>query len=220
MEYQRRLSAGKVNSKEENELKEFFKDMQTVLKPIKVRNPYAELLKLPEYIFKPLRTNSHYLATIETITFYHQYQREIKTDKLTGERYIETTLEDIEWANILLKDVLLAKSDELPRAVREFFESLKRWIKKENLPAGKAGKENFFAKEVREAFRMYPMKVNRYMYELESRGFIRKTGGNRKTGFEYEIYRWDDYEKLQAGTDVMNEVLEQIRSKTRSVTVA
>ncbi len=209
MEYQRRLSAGKVNSKEENELKEFFKDMQTVLKPIKVRNPYAELLKLPEYIFKPLRTNSHYLATIETITFYHQYQREIKTDRITGERYIETTLEDIEWANILLKDVLLAKSDELPRAVREFFESLKRWIKKEK-------KENFFAKEVRERLRMYPMKVNRYMYELESRGFIRKTGGNRKTGFEYEIYRWDDYEKLQAGTDVMNEVLEQIRSKTRS----
>ena len=212
MEYQRRLSAGKVNNKEENEMKEFFKDMQTVLKPIKVRNPYAELLKLPEYIFKPLRTNSHYLATIETITFYHQYQREIKTDRLTGERYIETTLEDIEWANILLKDVLLAKSDELPRAVREFFESLKRWIKKEK-------KENFFAKEVRERLRMYPMKVNRYMYELESRGFIRKTGGNRKTGFEYEIYRWDDYEKLQAGTDVMNEVLEQIRSKTRSVTV-
>jgi DNA primase catalytic core len=212
MEYQRRLSAGKVNSKEENELKEFFKDMQTVLKPIKVRNPYAELLKLPEYIFKPLRTNSHYLATIETITFYHQYQREIKTDRITGERYIETTLEDIEWANILLKDVLLAKSDELPRAVREFFENLKRWIKKEK-------KENFFAKEVRERLRMYPMKVNRYMYELESRGFIRKTGGNRKTGFEYEIYRWDDYEKLQAGTDVMNEVLEQIRSKTRSVTL-
>ncbi len=212
MEYQRRLSAGKVNSKEENEMKEFFKDMQTVLKPIKVRNPYAELLKLPEYIFKPLRTNSHYLATIETITFYHQYQREIKTDRITGERYIETTLEDIEWANILLKDVLLAKSDELPRAVREFFESLKRWIKKEK-------KENFFAKEVRERLRMYPMKVNRYMYELESRGFIRKTGGNRKTGFEYEIYRWDDYEKLQAGTDVMNEVLEQIRSKTRSVTL-
>ncbi len=212
MEYQRRLSAGKVNSKEENELKEFFKDMQTVLKPIKVRNPYAELLKLPEYIFKPLRTNSHYLATIETITFYHQYQREIKTDQTTGERYIETTLEDIEWANILLKEVLLAKSDELPRAVREFFESLKRWITKEK-------KENFYVKEVRERLRMYPMKVNRYMYELESRGFIRKTGGNRKTGFEYEIYRWDDYEKLQAGTDVMNEVLEQIRSKTRSVTL-
>ena len=43
--------------------------MQTVLRPIKVRNPFAELLKLPEYVFKPLRTNAHYLAVIETITF-------------------------------------------------------------------------------------------------------------------------------------------------------
>ncbi len=212
MDYQRQLSAGKVRTKEENQMKEFFKDMQTVLKPIKVRNPYAEQLKLPEYIFKPLRTNAHYLATIETITFYHQYQREIKTDANTGERYIETTLEDIKWANILLKDVLLAKADELPRAVREFFESLKRWVKKEQ-------KENFYAKEVRERLRMYPMKVNRYMHELESRGFIRKTGGNKKTGFEYEIYRWDDYEKLKAGTDVLNDILEEIRSKTLSVTL-
>jgi DNA primase catalytic core len=210
MDYQRQLSAGKVKTKEENQMKEFFKDMQTVLKPIKVRNPYAEILKLPEYIFKPLRTNAHYLATIETITFYHQYQREIKTDANTGERYIETTLEDIEWANILLKDVLLAKADELPRAVREFFENLKRWVKKEQ-------KENFYAKEVRERLRMYPMKVNRYMHELESRGFIRKTGGNKKTGFEYEIYRWDDYEKLKAGTDVLNDILEQIRNKTKRV---
>jgi DNA primase len=210
MDYQRQLSAGKVRTKEENQMKEFFKDMQTVLKPIKVRNPYAEILKLPEYIFKPLRTNAHYLATIETITFYHQYQREIKTDANTGERYIETTLEDIEWANILLKDVLLAKADELPRAVREFFENLKRWVKKEQ-------KENFYAKEVRERLRMYPMKVNRYMHELESRGFIRKLGGNKKTGFEYEIYRWDDYEKLKAGTDVLNDILEQIRNKTKRV---
>ena len=78
MEYQRKLSAGKIDSRKETELKEFFKDMQSVLKPVKVRNPYAEFLKLPEYVFKPLRTNAHYLATIETITFYHQYQRELK----------------------------------------------------------------------------------------------------------------------------------------------
>lgn len=210
MEYQRKLSAGKVQTKEENELKEFFKDMQTVLRPITVRNPYAEHLKLPEYIFKPLRTNSHYLAVIETITFYHQYQREVKTDKGTGEQYIETALEDIEWANRLLKDVLLAKSDELPRAVREFFEGLKKWLKKEK-------KESFYAKEIREKLRLYPMKVNRYIYDLESRGFIRKTGGNRKAGFEYEVYRWDDYTNLQAGTDLLNDILAQLR-KNGSIT--
>jgi DNA primase len=208
MDYQRRLSAGKINSKAENELKEFFKDMQTVLKPIKVRNPYAEMLKLPEYVFKPLRTNAHYLAVIETITFYHQYQRDIKTDPNTGEKYIETTLEDIEWANKLLKDVLLAKSDELPRAVREFFEALKSWT-------NTAKKSSFYAKEVRETFRMHPSKVKRYLIELLRFGFIKVVGGNRyKSGLEYENDNTEEYQKLESGVSTaLDKALNELRKK-------
>lgn len=209
MEYQRKLSAGKVNDKEENELKEFFKDMQSVLKPVKVRNPYAEMLKLPEYVFKPLRTNSHYLAVIETITFYHQYQRELKTDPATGEHFIETTLEDIEWANKLLKEVLLAKADELNQAERSFFESLKKW-----LAANK--KASFYAKEIREVFRMHPSKIKRYLYSLSTYNFIRITGGNRfKSGFEYEVIATDEYKNLEnAVNTVLDTVLEEIKQKT------
>ncbi|GAO27769.1 CHC2 zinc finger domain-containing protein [Geofilum rubicundum] len=215
MEYQRRLSAGKINSKEENELKEFFKDMQTVLKPIKVRNPYAELLKLPEYIFKPLRTNSHYLATIETITFYHQYQRDIKIDKVTGERYIETTLEDIEWANILLKDVLLAKSDELPRAVREFFERLKKWMQTNN-------SEVFYAKEIRETFRMTSSSCNRYILELLRNNYIKVVGGNKyRQGFEYQIIKQDEYQKLQEHVkNALDEALDNIKKSVSRIPTA
>jgi len=206
MEYQRKLSAGKVNTKEENELKEFFKDMQTVLKPINIRNPYAELLKLPEYVFKPLRTNAHYLATIETITFYHQYQRELKTDENTGELYIETTLEDIEWANKLLRDVLLAKADELNQALRNFYETLKYYVKA-------SGKGVFYNKEIREKLRMNPMTVNRYTRELESRNFIKRTGGNKKAGFEYEITNWEEYSQLQSNINALDELLNNLKAK-------
>ncbi len=215
MEYQRRLSAGKINSKEENELKEFFKDMQTVLKPIKVRNPYAELLKLPEYIFKPLRTNSHYLATIETITFYHQYQRDIKIDRITGERYIETTLEDIEWANILLKDVLLAKSDELPRAIREFFERLKKWMQTNN-------SEVFYSKKIRETFRMTSSSCNRYILELLRNNYIKVVGGNKyRQGFEYQIIKQDEYQKLQEHVkNALDEALDNIKKSVSRIPTA
>jgi 5S rRNA maturation endonuclease (ribonuclease M5)/predicted transcriptional regulator len=207
MDYQRQLSAGKIKTREENGLKEFFKDMQTVLKPISVRNPYAEYLKLPEYVFKPLRTNAHYLAVIETITFYHQYQRAIKTDPETGERYIETTLEDIEWANRLLKDVLLAKADELSKAERIFFESLKKWLSSKD-------KTSFYAKEIREAFRLHPSKVKRYLHNLSNYNFIRITGGNRfKTGFEYEIITTEEYKSLESAVNtVLDNVLEEIKS--------
>ena len=76
--------------------------MQRVLKPIKVINPFAEHLELPQSVFKPRRTNSHYLQFIEAITFYKQYQREKEYDTETGEEFIETTIEDIEEANELI----------------------------------------------------------------------------------------------------------------------
>jgi DNA primase len=213
MDYQRRLSAGKIDTRQEQELKEFFRHMQMVLRTISVRNPYAEQLKIPEYVFKPLRTNSHYLAFIETITFYHQYLREIKTDPATGERFVETTPEDIRWANFLLKDVLLAKSDELPRQVREFFEGVKYHVKATQ-------KESFYAKEIRQKLRLNPMTVNRYLRELETRGYIRKVGGNRKSGFEYEVLNWTEYGELQHGVKVLDEILEKIKAvkNNRSIT--
>jgi len=173
-----------------------------------VRNPFAEYLKLPEHVFKPLRTNSHYLAFIETITFYHQYQREVKADPVTGDQYIETTFEDIEWANRLLKDVLLAKSDELSRAVREFFERLKRWLQTKK-------SESFYAKEIRETFRMTSSSCNRYILELLRNNYIKVCGGNQyRQGFEYQVIKLDEYQRLQQEIKtVLDETLENIKKQ-------
>jgi hypothetical protein len=206
MDYQRKLSSGSINHKKEEELKEFFKDMQSVLKPIKVRNPYAEMLKIPETVFKPLRTNAHYLAFIETVTFYHQYQREHKTDANTGETYIETTLEDIEWANFLLKDVLLAKSDELTNACRDFFEKLKTRLEKEN-------KESFYRSDIREWTKINPHNLRHYLSQLLQYDYIKIVGGNKhKTGYEYELTSKNEYVTLNNNiTNALDAALEKIK---------
>ena len=79
----------------------------------------------------------HYLKLIEIITFYHQYQREWKKDY--DERpYIETSLEDIECANLLVKDTLLRKSDELSGDFESFLKALKYHL----LPTRQAFKES------------------------------------------------------------------------------
>jgi uridine kinase len=220
MEYQRKLSAGKIDDRKEQQLKEFFKDMQSVLKPVKVRNPYAELLKLPEYVFKPLRTNAHYLATIETISFYHQFQRELKYSKdepsgashpgtPKGEPYIETTLEDIEWANKLLKDILLAKSDELSGECRFFFERVKKWMEENK-------RESFYKSEIRDEFRMNPNNLKYYLAQLYKYNRIKIVGGNpRKTGFEYEITNSKDYKELNQNIDnALDAALNEIKKKS------
>src|SRR6218665_2075466 len=131
MEYQRRASAGKLNEHNEEEIRTLFKNCQRLLEPVKVVNPFAELLHIPTEVLKPRRTNSHYLQFIEAITFYHQKQRAEQFDETTGEKYIETTLEDVEQASELLKEILLHKSDELTGACRNYLERVKSYLEKE-----------------------------------------------------------------------------------------
>ena len=206
MHYQRRQQAGLVNEKEQNTWRQLLRNAQRLLRPVKVINPYAIELDIPQCVFKKLRTNMHYLRLIEIITFYHQKQREWKKDS-GGTLYIETTLQDIGWANYLIKDSLLRKSDELSGQVRQFFEGLKSLAGSE--------RRSIYAKQVREHFRMHPMKTNRYLRELEQRGYLQLAGGNRKSGYEYEISAWEEYEKLKSGIDILDEILERLKAKER-----
>ncbi|HEX7845457.1 MAG TPA: hypothetical protein VF476_06600 [Chitinophagaceae bacterium] len=147
MAYQRRKSAGTIDRVQENKIKQLLQNTQRVLQSVQVRNPYAEQLQLPADVFKPRRTNAHYLAFIEAVTFYHQFQRPERVDEDTGERYIETTIEDIAAANQLMKDVLLRKSDELTGACRNYFERLKNYLQSTNISA-------FTSMQVSKAMRM------------------------------------------------------------------
>jgi len=205
MQYQRKQQAGLINEIQQQKAKQILRNAQRLLRGIKVINPYAPQLEIPQCVFKKLRTNIHYLKLIEIITFYLQHQREIKTDA-NGKPYIETAIEDIECANYLVKETLLRKSDELSGDLRNFFESLKA-----NAIAKKA--QSFYAKEIREHFRMNPMKINRFLRDLENRGYIGRSGGNRKFGFEYEITAWDEYEKLKDGINILDEILQKLKEK-------
>lgn len=202
IEYQQKLSAGIVDKAQEKKAIEFLKDIQSMLSPVKVRNPYATQLHIPETVFKPLRTNAHYLAFIETVTFYHQLQRPRK------DGYIETTIEDIEIANQLLKDVLLAKSDELTKGCRDFFERVKVYLAKNN-------KTSFFSGEIRTTFRMSPNNVKYYLAMLSKYHFVKVIGGHpRKQGYEYEIVNAEEYESLKSSLTVLDEILNSIKSKS------
>jgi DNA primase len=204
--YQQKLSAGLIDKGLEEQAKEQLKDIQSMLESVKVRNPYAPQLHIPETIFKPLRTNAHYLAFIETVTFYHQFQRSVSTDRQTGAKYIETTIEDIEIANRLLKEVLLTKSDELTKGCRDFFERLKNHLAKEN-------KITFYSQQIRTAFRMSPNNVKYYLAILSKYHLVKVIGGHpRKQGYEYEIIGLEEYKQLKESMNSLNTVLENLKS--------
>lgn len=214
MDYQRKISAGKINTSDENQAKQLLQNVQSVLQPITVINPYAELLKIPTQVFKKRRTNAHYLAFIEVITFFKQYEREQQVDESTGEIFIETTIEDIEEANELLKQILLRKSDELNGATRNYFEELKQHLLKSN-------QSSFTSTSIRNQLRIPISSVKRYHVSLMDAGLIKKIESRNTKAYHYEIIAQEEYLQLQnsIGT-ALDEALQKIKQETNSPTSA
>lgn len=219
MQYQRAVSAGQIDYSEEIKIQEFLQNTQRVLQVVTVRNPYAELLCLPQAIFKPRRTNSHYLQFIEAITFYSQFQRESKVDTQTGEEYIETTLEDIKNANYLLKEVLLRKSDELTGSCRGYLENIKSYLLEREKNKSKPG-SGFTNREIRQYFRMNPSNQKRYNLQLVAGCYIQKVKGKKATGYHYELVNQEEYNQLQTQIyRVLDETLEGLKKANSSKVV-
>ena len=191
MDYIKSKSTGRIKESDQQAIRHKIQNVQRLLRPIKVYNPYADLIDLPSEVFKPRRSLPLLLGFIETVTFYHQYQREVKTDK-QGRRYIESTYEDIQISFDLLKDVLFNKSDELTKAAREFLELLKTKVKKG---------ETFYTKKIRKEIRMNVSNLKRYMIELQRYDYIKIKGGSRYRGYEYEITDYGEYENLKSSID-------------------
>jgi predicted transcriptional regulator len=204
MQYQRLLSAGKINYKQEHEARELLKNAQRLLKTITVKNPYAEFLTLPQSVFKPRRTNAHYLQFIEIITFYKQYQKYHHIDKETGEEYIETSIEDIKEANELIKEVLLRKSDTITGASRNHLENLKNYLKKNN-------QTQFTNSEIRRNLRVKETTLRRYNHQLLSEGYIKKIRNKTIKSYCYQISDIEEYNNLKTVIDkALQDCIEQI----------
>jgi len=209
--YQQAQSAGKTDKQQEQQAKALLKNVQRLLRPVAVINPYAEYITLPQEVFKPRRTMQLLLSFIETITYYHQYQRGSQTSRLDATSAeegltasIQTSIADIETAFNLLKDILFRKSDELSGGCRNFYERLQSHV----------GDKTFYSKDIRSAFRMNPHNLKHYLKELSSYNYIKTTGGNPYRGFEYQINTENKAANLR---NSIEEQLNQIITKIKKV---
>ena len=205
MHYQKQLRAGLVDWYKEKTVQEKLQNMQRMLQPVRVINPYAPLINLPKELFKPRRTLPLLLSFIEAITFYCQYQREQKAEESTGEVYTETHPQDIEWAFKLLKDVLFRKGDELSGVIREFYQWLKKWQEQKN-------QKQFYANDIRKDNSINPRTLNRHLQELTDYGLLQIVGGNKhRTGYAYKIIAGKDFEQMQSSIEAqIQQVIENV----------
>jgi hypothetical protein len=214
LSYQGQVASGEINPKNYEKHLNLLKAAQLQLQPVEVLIPFAGALDLPAFVFKKLRTQSHYLTLIKSVTLWNQKNRQRRSDE-AGNTFLLSTVEDVKWANFLCRESLLRKSDELTGKTRNFFESLKSLQTKETEQT-----PLFRAVDIRERFRLHPMQAKRYLDELESRGLIRCKTKSQRFGNEYEILVWNDYQLLQSGLTVLDEIVKKIEGASHSFTSA
>ncbi|MGC4065047.1 MAG: CHC2 zinc finger domain-containing protein [Polyangiaceae bacterium] len=134
-EWQRRSRtlAGVVARQERSQLYALHQNVQRLIRPLFVVNPYAQELRFPDHQTRMRRDHMKYLGLIEAVTLLHQYQRPLKEVEHRGQqiRYIEVSKEDIAVANRLAHEVLGRTLDELPPQTRRLLGLLDSMVSRE-----------------------------------------------------------------------------------------
>lgn len=151
-------------------------NMQRLLRPLPVINPYSRYLTFLNDRTRTRRDHLKYLNLIVSITLLHQYQRPLKKDERTGLHYIETSLEDIAIANCLAHEVLGRCLDELSPQTRNFLQLLYQLVSEES------EKKNIELHEVR--FTRRQVRQHTGWSEFQVRKHI-----NKLTELEYVVIR-------------------------------
>ena len=208
--YQQQLSAGTINLFEEEKWKKLFINIQRLVVTHKVYNPYATMLQVPSLVFKKRRANAMYLKFIEVVTLYNQFRKSSKSDDAIAKSekdYLETTIEDIEWANKLLKRVFLNKSDDLANATRNILEKIKKHLK--------AKKElTFTTRDLKTDLRMGESLLKKHLPKLVNQGYLKIKGGNKLQGYCYLILDEQEYIELKSGVFYeLDQTVEKLKKK-------
>ena len=185
---ERQTLAGLLKKVETERITKRHHNAQRLLRPLRVINPYAELLTYPAEPLRARRDNMKYLGLILAIAFLHQYQREIKTVQDTGDvlEYIEVVLDDIEKANTLAAEILGRTLDELAppsrlllKMIREMVEARCKDIEPKNY--------HFNRRDIREWTRWSDSQIKRHIQQLEDLEYIYSVAGKKGKEYVYEL---------------------------------
>jgi DNA primase len=190
LQRQKRTLEGLLAVKTKARILRQHQNAQRLLRPLAVRNPYADHLTFPDERTRLRRDHEKYLTLIDTIALLHQYQRPIKTTLYDGEtiEYVEVTLADIETANQLAHEALGRSLDELPPQTRRLLLMIEDMVRQncESLAIARSD-YRFSRREVREFSGWSDFQVKAHMHKLEEMEYVLVHRGGRGQSFVYEL---------------------------------
>ena len=197
LQRERRTLAGLVAKTERASVLGLLRNVQRLLKPLDVLNPYAPALTFVCGRARNRRDHEKYLTLIDAIALLHQHQRPRGRHEVAGVgasvgkvvEYIAVTLDDIALANELAPEVLGRSLDELPPQTRRLLDHVKALVKAKQAQPGQSAKlgASFARRELREACGWSLTQVRVHLERLVELEYIELRHGKLGGSFNYEL---------------------------------
>jgi DNA primase len=218
LERQRRRYSleGVIERARSEHIRRLHHNVQRMLKPLEVVNPYAELLTYPDDRLIHRREQKKYLALINAIALLHQHQREAKraADGDAEVEYVEVTVEDIALANELAGEVLKRSLDEVSPPVRGMYREFRELCKQRaEESACRPDQVQLSRREIREATGWSDWQVRTYCQQLADMEYLYAVSGNNGKRFVYELafYTEDEEEVGLRGLVSVEQLKQQLK---------
>ena len=166
------------------------KNANRLLKPVKVLNPYAELLTFTSKSLRVRRDHTKYLNLIQAIAYLFQYQRKIHAVDYAGDtlEYINVTLADIAAANRIADEVLGRSLDELSPPSRKLLGLIKEMCMSEDRGQKAEDREiTFSRRDIREYTGWSDFQVKTHIRQLEGLEYLYSLTGKKGKEYVYEL---------------------------------
>ena len=181
---------GLVKKKRSEHIIKKHHNAQRLLKPLAVVNPFTKYLSYPNQSIRTRRDHKKYLGLIRTITYLHQYQREVKTVDVEGKpmEYIEVTLDDIDCANKLANEVLGHCLDELAPPSRTLLSNIYSMVK-EIVDKKECGIDEvyFTRRMIREHVGWTDWQIRSHIKQLEDLEYLYARIGSKGKEYAYAL---------------------------------
>jgi DNA primase len=174
---------GLRKGREREKLSAMHQNVQRLLRPLAVVNPFAPQLVFPAGSLRARRDHKKYLGLIRAIAFLHQYQRPVKTLEEGEEavKYVEVTPADIEKANTLMREVLGRTLDELSAPGRALLRAIREMVKEG------VGEQRFTRRDIRQASGWSDFQVKTHLGELVELEYLGVVTGRKGKEYLYEL---------------------------------
>lgn len=185
-----RTLEGKMRSMQANEIRNLHKNVQRLLRPVFVVNPYAQQLSFPMDRLESRREYEKYLSLIETAAFLRQYQKPVKKiPQGSGEvESVEVEAQDIEEANKLITEILGTSADELSRPSRELLKQVREMVEKKSLELEISPTAyRFNRRDIREYTGWSDNQIKAHIKQLEELQYLLVKQGERGKMYRYEL---------------------------------